>query len=190
MNLLTEESPSTALTIGGKQSTDDSNEINSSSSSSSGDGVLPFADRRGIAFSGRRRKIEIKKIEDQSSLFVAFSKRRNGLFGKLKKFLSLSPRGTQAAVITFSPAANKAHAFGYPAVEPVLRRFMDEVVAGGAQLKEQKVVEDLKMRKVDGRERMRQLEELEAGWLKFRSEVEKRMTEETIREVRTIKFFV
>ncbi|CAN0864072.1 Agamous-like MADS-box protein AGL62 [Linum grandiflorum] len=178
------------------------NDENSSSSSSTGAAaaapvdraIVVSGERRKIVGSGKRCKIEIKKIKDKNGLFVAFSKRRPGLFKKLNKFVSLSQKGTQAAAVTFSPAMEKVHTFGYPHVEPVFRRFLEEVVGAGAGGSEAKLPLPMaigsKRKRIEKSDRMSALEESEAAWLKLRREVEMRMTEETVREARTINFFV
>ncbi|KAJ6737885.1 MADS BOX PROTEIN [Salix koriyanagi] len=70
-----------------------------------------------------RQKIEIKKIENKSSLEVTFTKRRHGLFNKACEIGVLT--GAEAAVIAFSPG-KKAFAFGYPSVDTVIERYLSE----------------------------------------------------------------
>lgn len=70
-----------------------------------------------------RQKIEIKKIENKSHLQVTFSKRRNGLVKKASELSLLC--GAEVAVLAFSPG-EKVFAFGYPDVDTVLDRYLEE----------------------------------------------------------------
>lgn len=76
---------------------------------------------------GRRRKIEMKKIEKKTSLEVAFSKRRAGLFKKAGEICILC--GAQVAVIVFSPG-KKVYTFGHPSVDDVLDRLLHSEAYG------------------------------------------------------------
>ncbi|KAL7102086.1 hypothetical protein ACP275_08G097200 [Erythranthe tilingii] len=67
-----------------------------------------------------RRKIEIKKIEKRSSLQVAFSKRRMGLFRKASELSVLC--GAEIAILVQSPA-NKIFSYGHPSVETLFHRY-------------------------------------------------------------------
>lgn len=78
-----------------------------------------------------RQKIEIKKIENKSSLEVTFTKRRHGLFNKACEIGVLT--GAEAAVIAFSPG-KKAFAFGYPSVDTVIERYLSENTKEGSAL--------------------------------------------------------
>ncbi|KAG9441929.1 hypothetical protein H6P81_017783 [Aristolochia fimbriata] len=51
-----------------------------------------------------KRRIEIKKIEEQNNRQVTFSKRRQGLFKKAADFRIRSGVESQMAVVVFSPA--------------------------------------------------------------------------------------
>ncbi|CAL1369159.1 unnamed protein product [Linum trigynum] len=155
---------------------------------------------------GKRRKIEIKRIEQQSSLFVAFSKRRTGLFGKLDKFCKMSPRGTEAAIVTFSPAANKAHAHGSPSVDPVLQRFLDYMAGAEAAARKRSPQPERRRLSIVAAERrdgdedgsgvscaeesmeLEELKESETALLRAKRDLEMRMSEDLIRESRTKKF--
>ncbi|CAN0902203.1 hypothetical protein LINGRAHAP2_LOCUS21851 [Linum grandiflorum] len=53
------------------------------------------------------RRMENKRIEVQSSVSVTFSKRRNSLIGKLKKFCNLGCKGMEAATATVSVKKKK-----------------------------------------------------------------------------------
>ncbi|KAJ6767444.1 MADS BOX PROTEIN [Salix purpurea] len=75
-----------------------------------------------------RQKIEIKKIENKSSLEVTFTKRRHGLFNKACEIGVLT--GAEAAVIAFSPG-KKAFAFGYPSVDTIIERYLSENTTEG-----------------------------------------------------------
>ncbi|KAK4836019.1 hypothetical protein QYF36_017525 [Acer negundo] len=70
-----------------------------------------------------RKKIEIKKIENKFGRKVTFSKRRKGLFKKTEELCRLTD--AEIAIIVFS---NKGRLFsyGYPSVEHVVNRFLDE----------------------------------------------------------------
>ncbi|KAL4205151.1 hypothetical protein AMTRI_Chr01g135860 [Amborella trichopoda] len=74
-----------------------------------------------------RRKIEIKKINDQDARQVCFSKRRAGLFKKASELCILC--GAEVAVIVFS-LAGKAYTFGHPCVDSVLDRFHRHQTSG------------------------------------------------------------
>ncbi|XP_047949511.1 agamous-like MADS-box protein AGL61 [Salvia hispanica] len=66
-----------------------------------------------------KRKIAIKKIEKKSSLQVAFSKRRGGLFRKATELSVLC--GVEIAILVKSPAG-KLYSFGHPSVEALINR--------------------------------------------------------------------
>ncbi|KAF9683322.1 hypothetical protein SADUNF_Sadunf04G0001400 [Salix dunnii] len=83
-----------------------------------------------------RQKIEIKKIENKSSLEVTFTKRRHGLFNKASELCVLT--GAEAAVIAFSPG-KKAFAF---AVQESRREYVEALAKKEEQ--EKKRVEMLK----------------------------------------------
>lgn len=68
-----------------------------------------------------RQKIEIKKIENEDSRQVCFSKRRAGLFKKASELCILC--GAEIAIIVFSPAG-KAFSFGHPCVDTIIDRFL------------------------------------------------------------------
>ncbi|KAJ7946211.1 Agamous-like MADS-box protein [Quillaja saponaria] len=69
-----------------------------------------------------RKKIEIKKIDDQSNKQVTFSKRRAGIFKKASEICVLC--NAQVAVVVFSPA-EKVFCFGHPDAETVLNRYLN-----------------------------------------------------------------
>ncbi|KAI0515800.1 hypothetical protein KFK09_008468 [Dendrobium nobile] len=71
-----------------------------------------------------RRKIEIKRIEEEQKRQVCFSKRRQGLFKKASELSTLC--GVEVAVIVFSPAG-KPYFFGQPSVDHVLNHFLNVV---------------------------------------------------------------
>ncbi|XP_047949551.1 agamous-like MADS-box protein AGL61 [Salvia hispanica] len=66
-----------------------------------------------------RRKIAMKKIEKKSSLQVAFSKRRGGLFRKATELSILC--GVEIAILVKSPAG-KLYSFGHPSVDALINR--------------------------------------------------------------------
>ncbi|PIA46556.1 hypothetical protein AQUCO_01500242v1 [Aquilegia coerulea] len=80
-----------------------------------------------------RQKIEIKRIEQEDSRQVTFSKRRAGLFKKASELCILC--GAHASIIVFSPAG-KVFSFVHPSVEAVVDRYLSgspatDVVSGG-----------------------------------------------------------
>ncbi|KAK4422524.1 Agamous-like MADS-box protein [Sesamum alatum] len=79
-----------------------------------------------------RRRVEIKAIEDSSKRHTTFTKRRCGLIKKTKEFCTKCD--AEAAVITFSKAGN-VFAFGHPAVDILVGRYLavnGSVLAGEA----------------------------------------------------------
>ncbi|PKU68106.1 agamous-like MADS-box protein AGL62 [Dendrobium catenatum] len=69
-----------------------------------------------------RRKIEIKRIEEEQKRQVCFSKRRQGLFKKASELSTLC--GVEVAVVIFSPAG-KPYFFGQPSIDHVLNHFLN-----------------------------------------------------------------
>ncbi|KAL3843836.1 hypothetical protein ACJIZ3_001239 [Penstemon smallii] len=69
-----------------------------------------------------RKKIEIKKIENQSNRQVTFSKRRVGLFKKASELCILS--GAEISIIVHS-LGKRVFAFGHPTVDAVVDRFLN-----------------------------------------------------------------
>ncbi|KAI3721468.1 hypothetical protein L2E82_32480 [Cichorium intybus] len=69
-----------------------------------------------------RQKIEIKRITDESSLLVAFSKRHAGVLKKASELCTLC--GVEMAIIVFSPN-KKVLSFGHPSVQAIVDRFME-----------------------------------------------------------------
>ncbi|KAK9084248.1 hypothetical protein Scep_030719 [Stephania cephalantha] len=67
-----------------------------------------------------RQKIEIKRIVQEESRQVTFSKRRSGLFKKASELSILC--GVEVVIIVFSPAG-KAFSFGVPNVDSLIDRF-------------------------------------------------------------------
>ncbi|KAK9092156.1 hypothetical protein Syun_027067 [Stephania yunnanensis] len=67
-----------------------------------------------------RQKIEIKRIVQEDSRQVTFSKRRSGLFKKASELSILC--GAEVVIIVFSPAG-KAFSFGVPNVDTLIDRF-------------------------------------------------------------------
>ncbi|CAL9026231.1 unnamed protein product [Prunus brigantina] len=66
-----------------------------------------------------RKKIDIKKIQNTSSLQVTFSKRRTGLFRKASQLGALC--GAEVAILVFSPHG-RPFVFGHPSVDSVISR--------------------------------------------------------------------
>lgn len=73
-----------------------------------------------------RQRIEIKKIENEESRQVCFSKRRAGLFKKANELSILC--GAEVALIVFSPAG-KPFSFGHPHVDSISNRFLANSMA-------------------------------------------------------------
>ncbi|GAU39858.1 hypothetical protein TSUD_69060 [Trifolium subterraneum] len=68
-----------------------------------------------------RKKIEIKKLDKQTSKQVTFSKRRQGLFKKASELCVLC--GAHAAIVVFSPA-DKLYCFGQPNTDTILDSYI------------------------------------------------------------------
>lgn len=73
-----------------------------------------------------RQKVEIKKLEKESSRQVTFSKRRNGLFKKASEICVLC--GAYIGIIVFSPKG-KPFTFGHPNIETILDRYVSGSLA-------------------------------------------------------------
>ncbi|CAL9093558.1 unnamed protein product [Musa textilis] len=76
--------------------------------------------KKGVTSQGRR-KIEIKKIQNEDARHVCFSKRKAGIFAKASDISTLC--GADVALVVYSPAGNP-YSFGSPAVDPVVDRFL------------------------------------------------------------------
>ncbi|KAJ4703894.1 Agamous-like MADS-box protein [Melia azedarach] len=70
-----------------------------------------------------RKKIEIKKIEKNSSRKVAFSKRRKGMFKKAEELCWLCD--AEIGIIVFSPKG-RVYCFGHPSLNYVIDKFLTE----------------------------------------------------------------
>ncbi|KAI3721538.1 hypothetical protein L2E82_32554 [Cichorium intybus] len=70
-----------------------------------------------------RKKMEMKKISDESRLLVSFSKRHSGLFKKASELCTLC--GVEMAIIVFSPT-KKVLSFGNPSVQTIVDRFQKQ----------------------------------------------------------------
>ncbi|XP_042506107.1 agamous-like MADS-box protein AGL62 [Macadamia integrifolia] len=68
-----------------------------------------------------RKKIEMKKIDDETARLVTFSKRRLGLFKKASELSILC--GAEAAILVFSES-DKVYSFGHPCVYSVVDKFL------------------------------------------------------------------
>ncbi|CAI9099683.1 OLC1v1036540C1 [Oldenlandia corymbosa var. corymbosa] len=68
-----------------------------------------------------RKKIEIKKIENESRLSVTFAKRRSGLMKKASELCILCD--AKIALILFSPK-NKVYSFAHPNLEAVIGDYL------------------------------------------------------------------
>ncbi|KAK6159181.1 hypothetical protein DH2020_006495 [Rehmannia glutinosa] len=78
-----------------------------------------------------RKKIEIKKIENLSNRQVTFSKRRVGLFKKASELCILS--GAEIAIVVHS-LGKRVFAFGHPAVDSVVDRFLGGCVGENREI--------------------------------------------------------
>ncbi|XP_008790448.2 agamous-like MADS-box protein AGL29 [Phoenix dactylifera] len=68
-----------------------------------------------------RRKIEIKRIEEEQTRQVTFSKRRSGLFKKASEIGTLC--GAQVGILVYSPGG-RPYSFGHPGFMEVSDRFL------------------------------------------------------------------
>ncbi|GAU24320.1 hypothetical protein TSUD_49090 [Trifolium subterraneum] len=71
-----------------------------------------------------RRKIEMKKMSNESNLQVTFSKRRSGLFKKASELCTLC--GVDVSLVVFSPSG-KTFSFGHPNTDTVIDRYLSQV---------------------------------------------------------------
>ncbi|XVF50616.1 hypothetical protein PTKIN_Ptkin04bG0115900 [Pterospermum kingtungense] len=69
-----------------------------------------------------RQKIEIKQLENRSSLHVTFTKRRNGLFKKASELCVLS--GAKMGIVVLSPT-QKPYCFGHPNIDTILEQYLN-----------------------------------------------------------------
>ncbi|KAI3721467.1 hypothetical protein L2E82_32479 [Cichorium intybus] len=69
-----------------------------------------------------RQKIEIKRIIDESSLLVSFSKRHSCIFKKASELCTLCR--VEMAIIVFSPN-KKVLSFGHQSVQAIVDRFLE-----------------------------------------------------------------
>ncbi|GAA0141844.1 MADS box transcription factor [Lithospermum erythrorhizon] len=76
--------------------------------------------RRGTG----RKKISIRKIEDESHLQVTYSKRRAGLFKKASELCTLC--NAQIAIIIFSPG-NKVYSFGHLSLFLTINKYLTSI---------------------------------------------------------------
>ncbi|KAF7034078.1 hypothetical protein CFC21_045130 [Triticum aestivum] len=80
-----------------------------------------------------RKKIVIRRIEQEDARFVCYSKRRQGFFNKATDLAVLT--GAQVAALAFSPRG-RAFSFGHPSVHSVVERFLAGEAAGAAAREE------------------------------------------------------
>ena len=85
-----------------------------------------------------RKKIVIRRSEQEDARFVCYSKRRQGFFNKATDLAVLT--GAQVAALAFSPRG-RAFSFGHPSVHSVVERFLVGEGAGeeGAASEDQKM---------------------------------------------------
>lgn len=80
-----------------------------------------------------RKKIVIRRIEQEDARFVCYSKRRQGFFSKATDLAVLT--GAQVAALAFSPRG-RAFSFGHPSVDSVVERFLAGEAAGAGAREE------------------------------------------------------
>ncbi|KAF7811110.1 agamous-like MADS-box protein AGL62 [Senna tora] len=68
-----------------------------------------------------QQKIELRRMENEKSLSVTFSKRRKGLFSKASALATLC--GAEVAIMVVSPGG-RLYAFGSPNVQSVVDRYL------------------------------------------------------------------
>ncbi|XP_037418760.1 MADS-box transcription factor 47-like [Triticum dicoccoides] len=85
-----------------------------------------------------RKKIVIRRIEQEDARFVCYSKRRQGFFSKATDLAVLT--GAQVAALAFSPRG-RAFSFGHPSVDSVVERFLAGEAAG-ARAREEAAADD------------------------------------------------
>ncbi|KAJ4951023.1 hypothetical protein NE237_027855 [Protea cynaroides] len=68
-----------------------------------------------------RKKVEMKKIDSETSRRVTFSKRRLGLFKKASELSTLC--GAEVAILVFSQNG-KVYSFGHPHVNPIVDKYL------------------------------------------------------------------
>jgi hypothetical protein len=71
-----------------------------------------------------RRKIEMKRMTNDSNMQVTFSKRRTGLFKKASELSTLC--GANVALVVFSPGG-KVFSFGHPNVDTIIDRYLSRL---------------------------------------------------------------
>ncbi|KAM3382973.1 agamous-like MADS-box protein AGL62 [Capsicum galapagoense] len=69
-----------------------------------------------------RRKIPMKKIENQADLYASFSKRRSGLYKKARELVRECD--VDIGTIILSPTG-KPHSFFHPTVDAIISRFQN-----------------------------------------------------------------
>lgn len=80
-----------------------------------------MADEGTSSKSKSRQKIESKKMENEASLQVTFSKHRSSLFKKASELCTLCR--PDVGLIVFSPG-NRAFCYGNPNIDIVIDRFL------------------------------------------------------------------
>ncbi|XP_065879476.1 agamous-like MADS-box protein AGL29 [Euphorbia lathyris] len=68
-----------------------------------------------------KRKIEMKKIENEDDRLISFSKRRSGIYKKSSELITLC--GAEIGFLVYSPSG-KPFSFGYPSLESITNRFL------------------------------------------------------------------
>lgn len=70
----------------------------------------------------RKRRSEIRLVENESQKMVTFCKRRKGLFSKAQEYSKLT--GSEVAVLVFSPAGNP-FVHGSPSFDSVIESYVN-----------------------------------------------------------------
>nr|KAJ0223240.1 hypothetical protein LSAT_V11C200090960 [Lactuca sativa] len=80
-----------------------------------------------------RKKIEMKRINNMSSLLVAFSKSHSGLFKMASEMCTLC--GVEMEIIVFSPTKT-VFLFGHPSVQTIIDRYLKQNLPPNRYLKQ------------------------------------------------------
>ncbi|KAJ4953161.1 hypothetical protein NE237_029993 [Protea cynaroides] len=80
-----------------------------------------------------RKKVEMKKIDNETSRRVTFSKRRLGVFKKASELSTLC--GAEVAIVVFSQNG-KVYSFGHPHVNLIVDKFLFQKILPGETVSE------------------------------------------------------
>jgi len=68
----------------------------------------------------RRRRVEMKQVENEEDKLITFSKRRSGIYKKASELVTLC--GSEVGVAIFSPSG-KPYSFAHPSIDSIATRF-------------------------------------------------------------------